>query len=513
MKKITCFILSVLILTSVGFSQGLLWSHSASDNGITTGKFIHADNQDNVFVGATGTDLMYLIKYSSQGMPEFLVGDNDAKKFNAMTLDQSGMAYMVGVKNQLATIDDGLIRSNNPDGSPNYTQTYDNIAENDLFQDVVIDAAGNAYVAGQAKDAIDSYALTIKYSPTGSAMWVQRFGSFLDVFLATQVRLGSNGNVFVTGGVTENNTGNTDIFVLQYDTDGNLLEDHTINFPGYAMAVPIFAILDDQDNMYIGGFVSNGPTVYTGFVLKFSEGAVVWLQYVESPNQYAVINDGTLDHDGNVVVCGRYWNPTADLYYAKFSSSGTLLYQKVIDGPGNGADIFIHTVSKDEYVYMCGATTGIGTGGDYYTLKVDSNGEKQWDVRYNGSGNGDDLALDICLDESDNVLITGTSNEGGLMNSTTLKYSNSLGIEEHDKSYGVINLLKNPVNSSLQFEYETTSRSPAYEIVSLLGQRIAAGTLEKNDRHTIENIPTESGIYFLRIIDGKTISQVRFMRE
>ena len=57
-----------------------------------------------------------------------------------------------------------------------------------------------------------------------------------------------------------------------------------------------------------------------------------------------------------------------------------------------------------------------------------------WEIRYNGSANGEDVAYDITLDNEDNVIITGMSTEQGGEYCTTMKYSNPLGIQEDDIS-------------------------------------------------------------------------------
>ncbi|MEE4256839.1 MAG: T9SS type A sorting domain-containing protein [Bacteroidales bacterium] len=511
MKKVFILLVATLFLLPAVSSQDLIWSHSTNDNDLEMGIFVNSDSQNKVYVGAAGTGRMYLIKYTDMGMAEFMAGDNHANDFNSMALSDDGTAYMVGVKEQLTGHKDGLIHAYDTQGNPVFTQTYDYMNEDDLFQHVTLDNAGNSYVVGQARDVIDHYALTVKYSSTGSVEWIQRYGTTLDAYLASLAGTMGNGDICVAGGVYINATGDTEIFLLRYDTDGNLLQDTIIDFPGYKIAMPSFMLIDEQDNLYIGGVLSTGPTLYKGFLIRLTDGEVVWEEIVESPYQYAVFVNGSLDNDGNILVCGIFWNSNQDAYYAKFSPSGTLLYQKYINGPGNGDDSFSKIISRDEYAYICGQSTGIGTGYDYYIMKVDEAGEKEWDARYNGFGNGDDHAFDICLDEEDNVIVTGSSDEGGVMHCTTLKYTNSLGINERPEAIQAIDLHRNPVEDVLQFTYPISSASAKYNITDMLGKKVASGKLAAGEVHAINLNSIKSGSYVLQVRENRTMGQARFI--
>jgi hypothetical protein len=74
-------------------------------------------------------------------------------------------------------------------------------------------------------------------------------------------------------------------------------------------------------------------------------------------------------------------------------------------------------------VYVTGASRGSGVSDDYATVKYDSSGLKLWVRRYNGPGNGLDVASDITVDDYGNVYVTGTSrNSGSREDFVTVKY-------------------------------------------------------------------------------------------
>lgn len=76
-------------------------------------------------------------------------------------------------------------------------------------------------------------------------------------------------------------------------------------------------------------------------------------------------------------------------------------------------------------VYVTGTCDGYGFPGtaDYATIKYDSNGNQLWLAKYNGTGNGADMAWDIATDISDNIYVTGTSTASdGDRDFVTIKY-------------------------------------------------------------------------------------------
>ena len=61
------------------------------------------------------------------------------------------------------------------------------------------------------------------------------------------------------------------------------------------------------------------------------------------------------------------------------------------NGPGNGIDVASAlAVDKLGNVYVTGLSAGSGTVWDYATIKYGPDGSQQWVARYNGPANGDD---------------------------------------------------------------------------------------------------------------------------
>jgi uncharacterized delta-60 repeat protein len=95
------------------------------------------------------------------------------------------------------------------------------------------------------------------------------------------------------------------------------------------------------------------------------------------------------------------------------------------NGTGNLDDVAnAVVVDNSGNVYVTGGSEGPGTGSDYVTIKYDSTGQQQWVARYDGAAHDFDEADAIAVDKSGNVYVTGFSfGLGGHYGYVTIKYN------------------------------------------------------------------------------------------
>ena len=107
------------------------------------------------------------------------------------------------------------------------------------------------------------------------------------------------------------------------------------------------------------------------------------------------------------------------------------------NGPNNLSDVAqAITIDNSGNIYVTGGSEGMGTGYDMTTIKYNSAGVEEWVARYNGAGNGEDIAVDIVVDNAGNIYVTGWSEIEGPYNFdyVTIKY-NSMGTELWTANY------------------------------------------------------------------------------
>jgi hypothetical protein len=104
------------------------------------------------------------------------------------------------------------------------------------------------------------------------------------------------------------------------------------------------------------------------------------------------------------------------------------------NGTGNGEDkAAALALDSMDNVYVTGYSDGGGTSHDYATIKYGPNGDQLWVTCYNGTGNGDDKAAALALDDAVNVYVTGWSYGVGTdYDYTTIKY-----IQEEEEDHWI----------------------------------------------------------------------------
>lgn len=132
------------------------------------------------------------------------------------------------------------------------------------------------------------------------------------------------------------------------------------------------------------------------------------------------------DKFGNVYMAGNGLSDSDgnDFIVAKYDSQlSTLLWDASYDGTANSGDEEDEAVGMvlDDAgnVYLVGTSAGNGTGKDIAIRAWDSSGGVLWTARYNRIENSvslDDYATGICIDASGNLCVSGYTVDGNLDN-------------------------------------------------------------------------------------------------
>ena len=113
----------------------------------------------------------------------------------------------------------------------------------------------------------------------------------------------------------------------------------------------------------------------------------------------------------------------------KYYPNGDTAWVRRYDGPGNGWDYGIDiALDRSGNIYVTGTTLDSVISVDHATIKYDPYGATAWLKRYDGPGNGNDAARAIAVDESSNVYVTGDCYVGEIQDwdYVTIKYFQSL---------------------------------------------------------------------------------------
>ncbi|GGF28196.1 gliding motility-associated C-terminal domain-containing protein [Hymenobacter cavernae] len=265
-------------------------------------------------------------------------------------------------------------------GNKQWDKTYGGTAAEELF--AIQPTSDGGYVLGGSSLSGSSGDKTqpsqggydywvVKIDGQGNKQWDKAFGGASgDQVTALQLTqdggylLGGSSRSGISGDKTQRNVGAFDYWIIKLDAQGNKLWDRT--FGGTAFDY-LYALQPTKDGGYVlGGHSSSG-----------------------------LGEDKTQPNKGE-------W----DYWVVKLDANGTKLWDKTIGGVGYNYLYALQSTSDGGYVLGGASTSGVSGDKtqankgliDYWIVKLDANGTKQWDKTFGGTGQDELRAMQLTPD-------------------------------------------------------------------------------------------------------------------
>jgi hypothetical protein len=469
---------------------------------------------------STGGHDWTTIKYNSAGDQLWLRtldgGGSDAAV--AITTDDAGNVYVTGSS---AGGLYSMTAKYSAAGDQLWIQSFTTIGEGDAGTDICVDHDGNAYVTGYNVESATGFdIITIKYSPGGVELWVQRFDSANGEDVPAAIACDASG-IYVTG---RSNSGFT---TIKYDFDGD--EQWVKTYTGGVGSDAAAAlILDAAGNVYVTGPSDGSGTNADYATIKYdAAGNELWVRRYDGPESvFAQDYDRpaaiAVDGNGNVFVTG---NSSDDFGTVKYDPAGTELWVGRYTGPNTGGDwATAIAVDASGNAYVSGSSYGGSTTQyDFATLSYDASGAVRWTERYDGPAHNYETPYSIAIDSSGNVYVSGSSTGSGTaLDYTTIKYAqeSSTGVETVSAQHGGLELRSDPnpftLTTRIRFSIPPGSdrdhvRLAVYDVrgaqvALLVSEVLGPGTYERE----LSASTLEPGIYWSRLQAG-SLSETRKM--
>ena len=321
-----------------------------------------------------------------------------------------------------------------------WSKYYSGNGGEDIPRSLKVDASGNVYVTGYSWGNYANYA-TVKYDTNGNQMWAKRYaGGFGE--LATEVEVDGGGNVFVTGYSGHIVAGDAEDFLtIKYSPTGEQLWVNRYDSPpGDRNDQAAELEINQAGDVFVMGLSDDFITAYT-IVQKINgaSGTTVWTKNLnpwgdEKDLEYTPFAM-KLDAQGNIILAGQiydYFNDDLDVYVSKLNTEGAEQWLKTYDGPGSHDYDGDPKLALDAQgnVYLGISSEGFANF-DMQIIKYLANGDTDWTYRFGSPYLYDDYFIEwiddnsqtnIFVDANGDVTVAGDSQiPGQSVNLVTFK--------------------------------------------------------------------------------------------
>jgi hypothetical protein len=262
---------------------------------------------------------------------------------------------------------------------------------NDIPHGIAVDGEENVYITGTTSSFGNgiTQVFLLKYDPEGDLLFSQVWGTMNSY--GSGVATDSFGNVYVVGTTTSLGVG-SQILLLKYDYLGNLVFKRTVG--GSQNSFGTGVTVDSAGDVYETGYsYSLGPTpgISAVILLKYDPSGNLLYETTWGGKQNDAATAIATDIDGNVYLTGytKSYSVTSGVpsaFLLKFNQDGNLTFQRVWGG-NRGEFAYGVAVDTTENAYITGYTYSFGPnsqGANFFILKYDISGTLQWEKLYGG---------------------------------------------------------------------------------------------------------------------------------
>jgi hypothetical protein len=360
------------------------------------------------FVGANSTNLVgpggYVVKVDPAGNMLWAKSTGTNGFLFGVTADASGNVYTGGLT--AVTWSDTAVAQGNAvltkyDLMGNVVWSVQGQGDlQDEANQLAVDAATNIYVSGrftstnltfgsitltnshlpQDPSDLDFEAFTAKFDSSGNALWATTIAAPHSLWSTVGPNLDAAGNVIVAGilfntitlgTTTLTNIGAGDIYVVKYDTAGNLMWAKDVGVGDFSGGANLS--VDLAGNIYLGARFQSSTATFGNFTVTNNAGTIVLAKYDGNGNAVWVrqakgnYNDGSegeygsgsvfADRAGNVYQAAVYEGTSIDFgglilpsvsgeyevnaYVAKYDGAGDILWAREMFTPDGGFNLLL----------------------------------------------------------------------------------------------------------------------------------------------------------------------------
>ena len=253
----------------------------------------------------------------------------------------------------------------------------------------------------------------IRTNEFGDTLWTKTIGGLQDD-QPNAMKKTSDNNYIIAGSTSSFGAGNSDVYLLKVDNNGDTIWTKTY---GGSMDDQAYDVIQTSDGGYLvigstTSFTSGFSSVYA--IRTDSNGDTLWTKSYEE--KYSNVGCSVVQlSDGGFFFCGltqEYASSgTADCYFIRTNSQGDTLWTKTYGG--NNYDGAFYAYDAGNGIIISGTTKSFGAGGnDIFLGLFNYNGDNLWIKTYGGMNS--DYGGAFARTNDNGYIITGyTKSFGG----------------------------------------------------------------------------------------------------
>ena len=363
-----------------------------------------------------------------------------------------------------------------PNGNKEWDKTFGN-SGSDYASSVQQTSDGGYILAGGTSSLgpDTTYVWLIKTDSSGNQEWNKTFGGS-DSDHGNSAQQTSDGGYILAGDTKSFGAGNSDIWLIKTDPDGN--EEWNKTFGG-----------SDIDRGYSVQQTSDGGYIIAGETFSFGAGySDFWLIKTDPDGKMEWDNTfggSYIDiaysiqqtFDGGYILAG---DGDHDCLLVKTDSNGNEEWIKTFGGSDYFDDDICYSAQQtsDGGYILAGGTKSFGAGEwDFWLIKTDSNGNKEWDKTLGGSEH--DWAKSVQQTSDGGYIVAGDTQSFGAGNLDIwlIKLKGDvIGVEDQNnlpENYSLSQNFPNPFNPTTTISYSIAKPgNVSIEVFDILGQKV-----------------------------------------
>ncbi|MFK7808294.1 MAG: T9SS type A sorting domain-containing protein [Saprospiraceae bacterium] len=358
--------------------------------------------------------------------------------------------------------------------------------------------------------------LLIKTNNFGDTLWTKIYGgSSIDA--ATDMQQTIDGGYILSGNSFSFGAGDSDMYVVRTDEDGNILWQKTF---GGELNDICHAIARTED----GGFILCGESQNFGegdtdiYLVKIdSNGNLQWSKTYGGEGKEAG-NSVSQTSDGGYIIAGytrEFGSGGEDFYLIRTNAQGEMLWAKTIGGTEDDAAQSVKQAADGGYI-ITGYTRSFGAGFlDIYLVKTDSNGDSGDCTSFANQTIENDAATIETVAESIVVQGLELKQRPTLMGftNTIITSDNCFKVSTHNNNTLTFSISPNPTTDVLHIIPNTDRliKGQNISIYNYLGQTVMTFAESDNQQINVSQLPP--GIFVLTLEIEEQLHTYKFVKQ